>query len=179
MQKADLILHPVRLRILMALAGRRLTAKELATALPDVAQATLYRHINTLAEGGILVIVEENPVRGTIERVYTLAQSGANLTPDDLAAMSKDDHLRLFTAFVTKLLNDFAAYLDANEQVDVAADGVSYRQAPLYLSDEELANLMQQAGALLLPYIDNQPAPQRRRRLLTTIIMPDDSVPGE
>lgn len=178
MRKADLILHPVRMRILTALAGRRLTARELAALLPDVAQATLYRHINALSEGALLVVAEENPVRGTVERVYMLAENGANLTPDDLAAMSKDDHMRLFTTFVTKLLNDFAAYLDARETVDLAADGVSYRQAALYLTDAELANLMQQAGALLAPYLNREPDDRRQRRLLTTIIMPDKARPG-
>lgn len=42
---ARLIGHPVRLRVIIALGGRTLTTKQLAEALPDVAQATLYRHV--------------------------------------------------------------------------------------------------------------------------------------
>jgi DNA-binding transcriptional ArsR family regulator len=75
--KVDLILHPIRMRIIMALAGERWTARQIAAALPDVAQATLYRHINALAEGGILRIVEERPVRGMVEKVYALADKRA------------------------------------------------------------------------------------------------------
>ncbi|HLV35379.1 MAG TPA: helix-turn-helix domain-containing protein [Spirillospora sp.] len=179
MHKADLILHPVRLRILITLAGREMTPRELAAALPDVAQATLYRQINTLADAQLLMVVAENPVRGTVEKVYALAEDGAHLTPADMAAMSKDDHIRLFTTFITKLLRDFTAYVNAHEQIDLAADGVSYRQAPVYLSDAELEILLQEAQSLLLPYLRNEPTAERRRRLLTTIVMPDETTPGE
>jgi Helix-turn-helix domain len=42
--KAELILHPVRLKILQALVGDRvLSTRQLGQLLPDVAQATLYR----------------------------------------------------------------------------------------------------------------------------------------
>ena len=72
----DLILHPVRLRILLALADNHWSARQIAQVMPDVAQATLYRHINALAEGNILQIVEERPVRGTVEKVYALPDGG-------------------------------------------------------------------------------------------------------
>ncbi len=46
MTSADLLLHPVRLRIVQAfLADRALTTSELRTELPDVPTASLYRHI--------------------------------------------------------------------------------------------------------------------------------------
>lgn len=62
--RANLLLHPVRLRIVTAAAGRELTAADLAAALPDVPQATLYRHLKRLVDGGMLAVVAENPVRG-------------------------------------------------------------------------------------------------------------------
>jgi len=53
MLKADLILHPVRMRMIIVLSGRQLTPKQLATELKDVASATLYHHLNLLTEAGI------------------------------------------------------------------------------------------------------------------------------
>jgi DNA-binding transcriptional ArsR family regulator len=61
---ADLLLHPVRLRILRAFLGdRALTTTELRTELPDVPPASLYRHVARLADGGVLSVVAERRVR--------------------------------------------------------------------------------------------------------------------
>ena len=176
MARQNIILHPVRLRILMTVAGREMTVQAIASQLPDVAQATLYRHVNTLAEAGILQVVAENPVRGTVEKVYALSDpSAAHLGPDDLVAASKDDHLRFFSAFVGMLTAHFARYLEASDAVDFVADGVGYQTIPLYLSDAELQELTQKLNAVIGAYLENAASPERQRRLFSTVIMPDAS----
>jgi hypothetical protein len=40
----EILLHPVRMRIVVALAGRALTPGQLRAELTDVPQATLYQH---------------------------------------------------------------------------------------------------------------------------------------
>jgi DNA-binding transcriptional ArsR family regulator len=170
--KADLILHPLRMRIIMAIAGKQMTAQQLAVALTDVAQATLYRHLNKLADGGVLTVVEERPVRGTVEKVYTLNQQGSFLGAADIADFTKEDHMRYFTAFVAILLGEFSQYLDASDKPDLVADGVGYSKVPMYLSDEEYRAMGEKINAQLLPLIQNQPAPGRRRRIFTSIILP-------
>jgi DNA-binding transcriptional ArsR family regulator len=170
---AAVVLHPVRLRIVQAVAGRRLTAAELAAALGDVPQATLYRHIGTLLEAGVLSVAAERRVRGATERTYVLAAGGGDLSPADLATAARDDHLRYFAVFVAGLLGDFGRYLDAGGG-DLLADGVGYRQVPLELSDQELAELAGRLNAAVAPALHNTPAPGRRRRMFTTILMPAD-----
>ncbi|MFW5748362.1 MAG: helix-turn-helix domain-containing protein [Chloroflexota bacterium] len=174
--QADLILHPVRLRIVMAVVGRELTVRQIAEALPDVAQATLYRHINALAESGVLDVVAETPVRGTVEKTYALTNlSRIYLTADDICDASKDDHLRYFTAFVSSLLGAFSSYLQSRETIDPEADGVGYRIHSLYLSDEELAEFSMQFGELMRPFAENDPTADRKRRLFSTIFIPADN----
>lgn len=172
--KVDLILHPIRLRIIQAFIGnRRLTPQQIAQELPDTAQATLYRHINKLARAGILMVVEERQIRGALEKVYMLRESATNLTEVDFANISRDDHLHFFTTFVATLLNDFAHYLE-RDTIDLHADGVGYRQVGLYLSDEEFLQMSIALNQALLPFLSYQPAPNRRRRVLTTIVMPNN-----
>ena len=48
--KVDLILHPIRMRILMALSGSQKTSQQLADDLRDVPQATLYRLVAELRD---------------------------------------------------------------------------------------------------------------------------------
>jgi len=171
--RADLILHPVRMRLLVALARRQLTAGQLSALLPDVPQATLYHHLGILTRAGLLRVVSARPVRGTVEKRYALADDTAVLSAADLANASREDHLRYFTLFVASLLADFARYLQQDAPLDFLADGVGYHETPFYLSDEEFAQAAAAVNHALLPFLGHQPAPHRRRRLFATIVFPD------
>ena len=85
--------------------------------------------------------------------------------------MSPDDHRQAFTAFVAGLLADFDRYL-ARGAPDFSDDGVGYRQAALWLDDDELADLLADLREVIELRQRNEPAPGRTRRLLTTVLMP-------
>jgi DNA-binding transcriptional ArsR family regulator len=173
---AEKILHPVRMRIILALAhGRALTAQQLGAELSDVAQATLYRHLNRLLAAGVLRVQEERQVRGATERVYALRTEMIDASYDVLRA-SREDNMRYFTMFVAGLLGAFARYL-RRDHVDFAADGVGYSQEVLYLNDEEFGRLAAALNTVIVPALANGPAPDRRRRIFTTIVMPGDEEP--
>ena len=168
----DLVLHPIRLRIVIALAGREMTAQQLAETLGDVPTATLYRHINRLTKGGILTVADERRIRGTLEKVYTLSRKGGFMDPQEFAALSREDHLRYFTTFIASLLDDFSRYIKKAEPLNLLADGVGYQKFPLELSDKEFVEVATAINAAIVPHLNNQPAPGRKRRLFATIVMP-------
>jgi hypothetical protein len=176
--RAEVLFHPVRFRVVQAFVGAGpMTVRELAEWLPEVPQATLYRHVGILVESNMLLPVEERRAgRGAAEKVYDLNVAAAMLTADDLAGASLDDHLRYFTTFLAGLLWDFEQYLQRSpgEQVDLLADRVGYRQTVLYLSDAELDALGERLNAAVRAVAGYAPAPGRRRRVLTTILMPVD-----
>jgi DNA-binding transcriptional ArsR family regulator len=167
---ADVVLHPQRLAILRSLATRPRTTKQLADALPDIAQATLYRHMTMLLEGGFVAVVDEQQVRGAVSRTYALADS-AVLDGADLADATNDDHFRYFATFVAGLLGEYGTYLD-RERVDLERDGVGFREHVLHLTDAELRELLQELRASLAARADFTPNPERTPRLLATITMP-------
>jgi DNA-binding transcriptional ArsR family regulator len=170
--KVDLVFHPVRIRILQALIrGEELTAGQLGERLPDVPPATLYRHLNKLTAAEMIIVVEERPVRGVVERVYAAPIEAAALAPEEMAEASRADHLRYFTIFLASLLGEFSRYLE-REEVDFVADGVGYRQFPLYLDDAEFEQLIGELNALLLRALEKEPRADRTRRMLTRIILP-------
>lgn len=172
MESADLLLHPVRLRIVQAfLGGRQLTTAELRTALGDVPPATLYRHVGTLIDAGVLEVAAERRVRGTVERTLTLHVERAEVSADALAAMTVEDHRAAFGVFVAGLLADFDRYLAAGPP-DLVRDLVGYRQAGFYATDEELTEVIAAVQAALRPLAGAGPAPGRTRRLLSTVLMP-------
>lgn len=169
----DLLLHPIRLRIVQALLSASMTPLQLTDRLGDVPQATVYRHLNQLVDGGLLEVVGERPVRGTVERTYGVVTRSVVLSDDELESATADDHFRYFATFVGTLLADFAAYLDVGKPA-LSTDRVGYRQVPLWLTDEEFDTLAASMAAAVQGQVDNEPAPGRRRRLLSTIVMPDD-----
>lgn len=177
LSRAEVILHPVRIRIIQHLTGgidgRKMTAQQIGSELPDVPTASLYRHLSRLVKAGIIEVVSERQVRGAVERVYGLPRRGAHLDADEVLQLSRQDHMRYFTMFVAGLLGEFARYLERDE-IDIIADGVSYRQLGIYLSDEEMAEVSRAVNAILGPLMSNGPGHGRTRRMLTTILMPAD-----
>ncbi|MCV2488345.1 helix-turn-helix domain-containing protein [Geodermatophilus sp. YIM 151500] len=179
MATADLLLHPVRLRIVQAFLGdRTLTTGALREELPDVPVATLYRHVAVLADAGVLEVVQERRVRGTAERSYRLVLAAASVDPGAAAGMTADDHRRAFATFVAALLADFDRYVDrattGGGPPDLLADRVGYRQAAVWVTDEEFDELVTDLAAALRARMENRPGEGRRRRLVSTVHLPAD-----
>lgn len=169
--KIDLILHPVRMRIITIISGREMTTGQLANALPDIAQATLYRHVNTLVEGDVLIVVNETQIRGTVEKQYALdIENQLNLTEDDLQNATADDHVRYFTTFLMTLLADYTHFIQSRSQINLTEDGIGYHTVPLYMSDEELKNFGVQLQQLMKPYLTLES--DKKRRMFSSVIMP-------
>ena len=110
-----MVMNPVRQRIfqyfLLHEAG---TVKELKRALPNVPNASLYRHIKILAEHSILTVVGENRIRGTVESVYQLNKE-ALATEDEggnAVQMSLRDMLGVLNSWlVRRALHTFTLQL--------------------------------------------------------------------
>jgi DNA-binding transcriptional ArsR family regulator len=169
---ADLLLHPVRLRIVHALSGgRELTTTQLRARLPDVSKVTMYRQIALLAGGGFLEVAGEQRVHGAVERRYRLRQDRPVIDAGAAAAMTLEEHRRGFAAAMAVLIAEFGAYLD-RDGADPAADGVSYRQGTLWLSPAELTDLTGKLLAVLHEPAANEPAPGRAPYLLSPVLFP-------
>jgi DNA-binding transcriptional ArsR family regulator len=167
----ELIGHPVRLRIVHALRGRTLTTAQLHERLPDVSKATLYRHVELLADGGILDVAEERRVRGAVERHYRLDAERARIDPETAATLTPADHRRGFGVALAALLAEFNAYLD-QDGADPATDPVGYRQHAIWLDRAELEALVGELRAAILPRLANSPTAGRSRYLLSPILFP-------
>jgi DNA-binding transcriptional ArsR family regulator len=169
---ADLLLHPVRLRIVKAFLGdRALTTGQLAAELDDVPPGSLYRHVALLARAGVLHVVAERRVRGAVERTYTLRQFAARVSPEEAKRMSAEEHAQAFMVYVAGMLADADRYLAAGRP-DPARDGADYQVGALWLSDAEFAELLRDLSVVFRPRLANPPAPGRKRRMVYTVFLP-------
>jgi DNA-binding transcriptional ArsR family regulator len=130
-EKIDLILHPVRLRILQAIGSETVSTQVIADRLPDIPKSSIYRHLKLLLDGGFVVIEETKQVLGTLEKYYRLSQQ-PHLGPEEVAGLSAADHIHYFNIFLMTLQQDFANYIESAEEssgsLDIMADLVGYTE---------------------------------------------------
>ncbi len=170
----ELLLHPVRLRIVNTMYGARiLTTAELCARMPDIPQATMYRQVAILADRGILEVESEERIRGPAERRYRLQEDRAKITAEDGSSMSLEEHRRGFTVAAGALMAEFNAYLD-RKGADPFRDRVSYRQFVLWVSDQEIEMLQTQFRTAITALMEQRPATNRTPYLLSTIFFPTD-----
>ena len=173
--KIDLVLHPVRLRILQALTAESLTTQQISERLKDVPTSSIYRHLKLLLANELVIVSETRPVRGLEEKFYRstqLAQLGAN----DLAGLTAVDHIRYFTTYTLTLLQGFSSYVEQAEiqegVLDFIADRVGYTEVAFWATPEELDEAIQAMNQALLPLLQNSAGNGRRQHKLATISHP-------
>jgi DNA-binding transcriptional ArsR family regulator len=167
---ADLITHPLRARILVGLMGRELTTGQLARLLPEVPRASLYRHVRRLLDGGLLRIVREVPVRGTLEKVYAVRRDAGQIPAGDVARASRAEHLRHFRTFLETMAECYRAYLEG-EDVDPPTQ-VTMVATPLQLNESDYGRFKAELRQLIDAYRSADSASEDRR-ILWVASIPD------
>jgi DNA-binding transcriptional ArsR family regulator len=172
MASSEILLHPVRLRIVQTFLGdRALTTSQLAAELDDVPAASLYRHVALLADAGVLRVAAERRIRGSLERTFTLAGAAASVGPAELAAMTPEQHKQAFLAFTAGLMADFDRYLAAGTP-DLVRDGVGYSINAMWLTDAEFLEFARDLSMVFQPRLANGPGKGRTRRLSGNVFLP-------
>jgi Helix-turn-helix domain len=176
MASADLLLHPIRLRVVKAFLGDRpLTTTQLAAELGDVPPASLYRHVALLSKAGVLQVVAERKVRAVVERTYMLRAHAAQLQPAEVAGMTPEQHLAAFIVYAAAMVADVEHYL-MNGTPDPLRDGASYRMGALWLTDAEFTDFVRDLVAVFQPRQGNAPSKGRRRRIVYNVVIPGPEV---
>ena len=163
MEIAEVVMNPVRQRIfqyfLLHKAG---TVKELKRALPDVPNASLYRHIKILAEHSILTVVGENRIRGTVESVYQLNKE---------ALATEDEGGNAVQMSLLSICASFARYF-AGDDVDPKRDMLLLTNCTLLLTDEELSGFLSEINEIALKYMKAEANESSKMRQITLISAP-------
>jgi hypothetical protein len=84
----------------------------------------------------------------------------------------------VFATALAVLTAEFRAYLD-REDADPARDLVGYRQHAVWLSRQELEQMITELRQVIAPRLANQPAPERAQYLLSPILFPIAQPPAD
>ena len=163
MEIAEVVMNPVRQRIFQYfLLHETGTVKELKKALPDVPNASLYRHIKILADHSILMVVSENRIRGTVESVY-------HLNKDALA--TEDESGNAVQMSLLGICASFARYF-ASGHVDPQKDMLLLTNCTLLLTDEEFSSFLSEINEIALKYMKAEVTESSKMRQITLISAP-------
>ena len=169
----DLILHPVRYRILQMLLGRALNTYQIAEEMPGIPLSSLYRHLKLLLEAGLVQVKEARMVNGIEEKIYTVGEAPV-IDADEFVRHGAAEHQRFFAAYLSFLLKGYSDYLEGQERPDVEHDRVGYTDAIVYATDEELDAFQTGLNRVLAPLRKNTAEGGRRRQFLSLITFPMD-----
>jgi DNA-binding transcriptional ArsR family regulator len=175
-QKATLITHPLRARILTALLGRELTTQQIGALLPDVPLSSIYRHVRLLTEGGIIAPVREIRVNGALTKLFAVRAEGSRIGPADTQGATRAEHWSYFTTFLNTLAGLYRAYLE-QEGADPSADPMHALMGALHLSPAEYREFLERLKQFLAPWSELPPDESRRRVVFAHLSIPDQPDP--
>lgn len=171
----ECITNPVKCKLLLEIyAQERATAKHLSDVLGDIPQATLYRNLKKMLNDGLLKVVEETRVRGTVERTYAPA---FNLNSDFEAILAENSgplYMQVFMQYFLGFAKQFREYCKS-PNINIKKDMSGFSLTHLYLSDEELTELMKQISNIIKMAEKNEPEAERKLRTLGIIVAPPEN----
>lgn len=169
----DVLLHPDRMRIAAEFSGRSgLTASQLRELLPDVPAATLYRHLTTLFNAGVLTVRGTNSKRGATEKTYGLAVT-PRFSMRELAR-APEQLLQVVSTVAATLIRDFTRYVRAADLRKRKVDPM-LRMYAVYATDDEFAQLCEVLNRTAYEAAKKGAASRqgRRRRILYVAAIPE------
>ncbi len=155
------LLNPVRIKIIQTVLQKgETTSKELAESLPDIAIASLYRHVKKLIELNILEVVSETPIRGTVERTFKVKENPFEKIKQLMDDGNSEQHFQMFFSFLMSQLMDFSSYI--NTPYDMYEDMVGFRTNSFYLSKEESKKFYEELATIFDKYFNFEPSTDRK-----------------
>lgn len=168
---SNILLHPVRMRIIQALIGGESTAQQIGDALPEVPQATLYRHLSKLLSAGAIAVREERQVRGAVEKVYGLPNDLDDNVSSEMETAPKESQFKFIFMYMMNLLGEFERYI-GQETINMKEDGLGFRRASVYATNEEYGEYVQTCSEAMHMLLENKPAPGRTLRTIASMAIP-------
>lgn len=168
------LMNPIRIKIfLYILNNQQATTAVLAKILPEVPQASLYRHISKMVKEDILCIQSENKIRGVYEKIYVIKNNPLTDMEKIVEDKDREQLFKICYSFTMSILMNFDGYLN-QEDFDLKDDKVGFRSTPMYMSDDESDDFLKGMHELISKYSSNEVSDGRRLRQYSYAFLPAD-----
>jgi len=173
---AECFANPIKCKLLIEISNKeRATAKQLAETYSDITHATLYRHLKKMTADGILKVVEENQIRGTVERVYAVSPDTSLDAKKMVEENNGQAYMMMFTQFMMGLTEEFREYA-SRPDINILQDGSGFTVAPVYVTTKELEAAIIEIGKIINPLVGNEKTPERDLHNIAIITTPPKKV---
>lgn len=115
--------------------------------------------------------MEENQIRGTVEKVYSLNFDFKKELQENTNNFTNETYMQLFMQYMLGLMSEFREYTSMPD-IDIAEDGSGFTLYPVYLSASEVHELAQKFSDLLQPYRVQKKNEDRNLHSIAFIITP-------
>ena len=168
----ECITNPTKCRLLLEIYSQgQATAKHLSDTFGDIPQATLYRNLKKMLNDGILKVVDETQIRGRVEKTYARAFDLNEDLEAILAENSGTLYMQVFTQYFLGFAEQFREYCNS-PNINIKNDMSGFSLSHIYLSDEELTELMKSISSIIHAAKKNGPKAGRKLRTLGLIVSP-------
>lgn len=177
--KVEILMHPVRMKICLALMRFKehgLTPLEMVKVIKDVPQATLYRHIQIMADAEIIHVIKEKKVKSVTEKYYALNEAEAVFDKEEWGKISKDEKVNYISYYQLLLLSKYQSYLERLEEQDNPEDRSTFSVVELKLDEEQFGKFQNELNELVTKYYRNMNEKEEKNETVRTVgitIIPD------
>lgn len=162
---AEVFMNPVRQRIIQyLLVHEKGTVKEMKKDLPDVPNASLYRHVKVLNDYEFILVIEEHKIRGTVENVYQLNRAALEVDDEDGTAVQMS---------LLSLCASFAKYF-ASGHADPRKDLLMLTSCTLTLNDDDFIQFLKELNEVASKYMSKPVTQTSVSRQITLVSSPVD-----
>jgi DNA-binding transcriptional ArsR family regulator len=172
--RPDLLLHPIRGRIMMTLAGRKLTTRQIAALLPDVPPPSLYRHLRLLLDGGALEVAGEEGTGREAQRLYARTEGAGELSRNELETADPEQVMERCSTFLGVVLAQFQASLHVSPRETSRL--LHCGAAPLVLPAAQKEAFLADLRALVEQYQEDLRT-SGERCVFATVLFPEPPLP--
>lgn len=168
----DVLTNPIKCKLFLEIQKcGETTAKHLSETFSDIPPATLYRYLKRMTNDRVLKIVSQTQIRGALEKTYAIGIDVTKDFKDMLANNSGEAYMQSFMQYILGFAELFQDYCK-QDNLDIINDKSGFSLSPLYLTNEELEELVRNVHEVIKPYSNNTPTTGRKLRSIGVIISP-------
>lgn len=153
--KVEILMHPVRMKICQALMRNKekgLTPLEMVKIIKNVPQATLYRHLQTMVDSGIVRVIKEKKVKSVSEKYYAINEEEVNIEGSEWNRLSNKEKLDYISYYQLSLITQYQSYLKKLGEQNSQEDNATFSVVELKIDEEHFIKFQNELNELMTKY---------------------------
>lgn len=163
--------NQIRFKIALELIDKEegLSIMQLNKLLEDVPQATLYRHMNSMFEDGLVKVVSTKKTRSGEEKYYAINTDTYKIDEEEWNQASYDDKVNFVTFYFMYILQSYKSY---HETIEERKDQSTFSIAKLNLDESQFEDFQSELNSLFKKYYDESQNDNSKERTVSLVIIP-------